>query len=204
MIRNGSFATEEKPSPSPPGPAKRSTMGMCASCSVYGELDNFGLQRIRWRRIPGIMDVVDSVTRSRMMSGIRSKNTAPEMLVRKYLHAQGFRYRLHARGLPGSPDLVLSKYRVAILVHGCFWHRHTGCRYATNPASNVDRWETKFRLNMERDTRNEAALRAEGWRVIIVWECELRQDSAERLYRLSAEIRATANPSVAAIAAKLA
>jgi DNA mismatch endonuclease (patch repair protein) len=145
------------------------------------------------------MDVVDVATRSRMMAGIRSKNTAPEMSVRKYLHAQGFRYRLHARGLPGSPDLVLPKYRVAIFVHGCFWHRHTACRYATNPASNADRWATKFRANTERDMRNDAALRAAGWRVIVVWECELRGDSPGRLQRLVGEImEGSSSPAAAA------
>jgi DNA mismatch endonuclease (patch repair protein) len=123
-----------------------------------------------------------------MMAGIKSKNTAPEMSVRKYLHAQGFRYRLHARGLPGSPDLVLPKHRVAIFVHGCFWHRHTACRYATTPSSNVERWTIKFQANVERDVRNEAALRTAGWRVIVVWECELRRNSINRLERLVTEI----------------
>jgi DNA mismatch endonuclease (patch repair protein) len=134
------------------------------------------------------MDVVDSATRSKMMAGIRSKNTGPEMAVRKYLHAQGLRYRLHARGLPGSPDLVLPKHRVAIFVHGCFWHRHTACQYATTPASNAERWAVKFHANTERDARTEAALRAAGWRVIVVWECELRHHAPERLRRLVREI----------------
>ena len=134
------------------------------------------------------MDVVDSATRSRMMSGIRSKDTKPEMTVRKYLHAKGFRYRLHTRDLPGSPDLVLPKYKTAILVHGCFWHRHPGCRYTTTPASNVEHWDQKFRANTERDARKQAALEAAGWRVIVVWECELRRDAPERLERLRNEI----------------
>jgi DNA mismatch endonuclease (patch repair protein) len=143
------------------------------------------------------MDVVDAATRSKMMSGIHSKNTRPEMAVRKYLHAQGFRYRLHARGLPGSPDLVLPKCRVAIFVHGCFWHRHAGCRYATTPATNAERWATKFRANTERDARNDAALRAAGWRVIVVWECELKRDPLERLRRLVDEIMETGSPGSA-------
>lgn len=134
------------------------------------------------------MDVVDSATRSRMMSGIRSRDTKPEMTVRKYLHAKGFRYRLHTRTLPGSPDLVLPKYRTAIFVHGCFWHRHPGCRYTTTPASNVERWDQKFRANMERDARKQAELEAAGWRVIVVWECELRGAAQERLARLRDEI----------------
>jgi DNA mismatch endonuclease (patch repair protein) len=134
------------------------------------------------------MDVVDPATRSKMMSGIRSKNTVPEMIVRRYLHAQGLRYRLHANNLPGSPDLVMPKHRVAIFVHGCFWHRHTACRYATTPASNAERWKLKFDANIERDIRNGAALRAEGWRVIVVWECELRLDPKKRLQQLLKEI----------------
>lgn len=123
-----------------------------------------------------------------MMAGIRSKDTKPEMSVRKYLHAHGFRYRLHARDLPGSPDLVLPKYRVAIFVHGCFWHQHPGCRFATKPASNTERWQMKFQTNLERDTRNLAALQATGWRVLLVWECELRSQTLERLQRLVGEI----------------
>ena len=123
-----------------------------------------------------------------MMKGIRSKDTQPEITVRKYLHARGFRYRLHVRDLPGSPDLVLPKYRLAILVHGCFWHRHGGCKYATTPASNAERWKQKFDANTARDARKESALRAAGWRVIIVWECELRHSAEERLQRLIDEI----------------
>ena len=122
------------------------------------------------------------------MSGIQSKNTKPEMLVRRYLHAQGFRYRLHTRELPGSPDLVLPKYRVVIFVHGCFWHRHASCRFATQPSSNIERWETKFQINVERDARNVAALQATGWRVLVVWECELKREPLHRLQRLAREI----------------
>lgn len=134
------------------------------------------------------MDVVDSAARSRMMAGIRSKDTKPELTVRKYLHARGFRYRLHTRQLPGSPDLVLPKYRVAVFVHGCFWHRHHDCRYTTMPTSNADKWDLKFRQNIERDARTKTALEASGWRVIVVWECELRKDALNRLDRLSREI----------------
>lgn len=134
------------------------------------------------------MDVVDAATRSRMMSGIRSKDTKPEMTVRKYLHAKGFRYRLHSRTLPGSPDIVLPKFKVAIFVHGCFWHRHSGCRYATTPSSNVDTWKHKFMVNVARDRRKEAALEAAGWRVIVVWECELRRTAQSRMASLCAEI----------------
>ena len=134
------------------------------------------------------MDVVDAATRSRMMKGIRSKNTQPEMTVRRYLHAHGFRYRLHARNLPGSPDLVLPKYTVAIFVHGCFWHRHAGCRYATSPANNAEHWKSKFDANVQRDARKEAMLRSAGWRVLVVWECELRHTPEDRLHKLVDEI----------------
>lgn len=121
------------------------------------------------------MDVVDTTTRSRMMAGIRSKNTQPELRLRRYLHAKGFRYRLHAKNLPGSPDIVLPKYRVAIFVHGCFWHQHPGCKYATTPSSNKEKWQTKFAANAERDKRNIEALSFEKWRPIVVWECALRR-----------------------------
>jgi DNA mismatch endonuclease (patch repair protein) len=123
-----------------------------------------------------------------MMKGIRSKDTQPEIIVRKYLHAHGFRYRLHTRKLPGSPDLVLPKYRVAIFVHGCFWHRHAGCKFATTPANNAECWKLKLDGNVERDARKENMLRAAGWRVIVVWECELKRASVERLQRLVSDI----------------
>lgn len=125
------------------------------------------------------MDIVDKQTRSRMMAGIRSKDTQPELSVRRFLHRQGFRYRLHSPSLPGRPDLVLPRYRVAIFVHGCFWHRHRGCPYSTTPASNKERWARKFAANVERDRRNLAALEAAGWRVIIIWECGLKRKNAE-------------------------
>lgn len=144
------------------------------------------------------MDVVDAAKRSRMMAGIKSKNTGPEMIVRKYLHAQGFRYRLHPRKLPGSPDVVLPKHRVVIFIHGCFWHRHRSCKLATNPSSNVERWTMKFQGNVERDARNAAALRALGWTVIVVWECELRSAAVERLGRLVTEILSEAAPATSA------
>lgn len=119
-------------------------------------------------------DIVDSKTRSRMMAGIRGKNTRPELLVRKYLHAKGFRYRLHDKKLPGSPDIVLRKYQLAIFVHGCFWHRHKGCRYATTPAQNRKKWLLKFRQNTERDQRQINQLIDMGWRVLVIWECALK------------------------------
>lgn len=122
-------------------------------------------------------DIVDKATRSRMMAGIGGKNTKPEMMLRRALHAQGFRFRLHVASLPGKPDIVLPKHRAVILVHGCFWHRHPGCRFATTPATRPDFWSEKFRQNVLRDQRNQAALSNQGWRVATVWECDLRQGS---------------------------
>ncbi|MDN0075490.1 DNA mismatch endonuclease Vsr [Crenobacter sp. SG2303] len=125
------------------------------------------------------MDVVDARTRSRMMSGIRGRDTKPEILVRKALFAERFRFRLHRHDLPGSPDIVLPRYRVAIFVHGCFWHMHAGCRYAKMPATRTDFWSKKLRGNVERDARAMEALVAAGWRVLVVWECATR-DAATR------------------------
>lgn len=122
-------------------------------------------------------DVVDKETRSRMMSGIRGRDTQPEMKVRRFLHACGFRYRLHVRALPGTPDICLPKYRTVILIQGCFWHRHQGCRLAYMPASNVEKWKEKFKLNVLRDRKSSQALIAAGWRVIVLWECGLRSHS---------------------------
>lgn len=119
-------------------------------------------------------DVVNSETRSRMMSGIRGKDTRPELVLRKALHARGFRYRLHGRRVMGRPDLVLTRYRAVIFVHGCFWHRHEGCRYATTPATRPAFWQAKFVSNMRRDREVRKLLTNEGWRVAVVWECSLR------------------------------
>lgn len=121
-----------------------------------------------------MIDVVDQSTRSRMMAGIKGKNTRPELLVRQYLHRRGFRYRLHVRSLPGSPDIVLPKWKTAIFVHGCFWHRHRGCRFTTMPATNSEWWQRKFGENIDRDQRSMANLVEAGWRVIVLWECGLR------------------------------
>lgn len=120
------------------------------------------------------MDIVGKEVRSRMMSRIRGKDTRPEMLVRRMLHAQGFRYRLHTGHLAGSPDIVLPRYRVCIFVHGCFWHRHEGCRYSTIPATRPEFWQQKFRQNVERDARSREQLLKDDWRVIELWECGLR------------------------------
>lgn len=120
------------------------------------------------------MRIPTTPQRSRMMSSIRGKNTRPEVTLRSLLFAKGFRYRLHARNLPGSPDLVFPKYKAVIFVHGCFWHQHEGCRYATTPKANVEFWARKFEGNVARDARHVEELRRRGWRVAVVWECALK------------------------------
>lgn len=120
-----------------------------------------------------MVDVVDQATRSRMMAGIQGKNTKPEILIRKALHARGFRYSLHAKGLPGKPDIVMPKWRVAIFVHGCFWHLH-GCRLSKIPANNTDFWVQKLDANRLRDEVVKQKLLALGWRVATIWECSAR------------------------------
>ncbi len=120
-----------------------------------------------------MMDVHSPEQRSFNMSRIRSRNTRPEMIVRKWLWANGYRYRLHRKDLPGKPDIVLSKYRTVIFVHGCFWHRH-GCRYTTVPSSRKEFWEKKFESNVQRDITNRKNLEKAGWNVLILWECEIK------------------------------
>lgn len=113
--------------------------------------------------------------RSRNMSRIRGKDTAPEQAVRQLLYRMGYRYRLHAGDLPGSPDIVFRGRKKAIYVHGCFWHRHRGCRYAYIPKSRTEFWLTKFARNVERDQQALEAIRSRGWEALVVWECELRE-----------------------------
>lgn len=113
-----------------------------------------------------------------MMAGIKGSDTQPEKLVRRYLHATGLRFRLHDHGLPGKPDIVLTRYKTVIFVHGCFWHRHPDCRYATTPATRADFWAEKFSANVLRDRRVAKALEALGWNVLTFWECELRDPEA--------------------------
>lgn len=117
------------------------------------------------------MDIVSAATRSRMMSGIRSANTRPELQLRSLLHSWGFRYRLNTKILACRPDVVLSKYNTALFVHGCFWHRHPGCKFATNPGTNIEKWHKKFEDNILRDRRVEQMLLDAGWRVAVIWEC---------------------------------
>lgn len=133
------------------------------------------------------MDDLTPEQRSWNMSRIRGRDTKPEILVRSLLHRIGFRFRLHRRDLPGTPDIVLPKHRAVVFVHGCFWHRHPGCRYAYTPKSRVDFWTQKFAANVKRDAKTRRALEQAGWQVLVVWECELR-DMAVLADRLSAEI----------------
>lgn len=115
------------------------------------------------------------------MSRIRSANTSPERQVRSILHRLGYRFRLHSRGLPGRPDVVLPRYSTVVLVHGCFWHRHSGCRFAYNPKSRKAFWEEKFSQNIKRDTRVLRQLKALGWHVVTIWECELEDPMKVRV-----------------------
>ncbi len=124
-------------------------------------------------------DVHSIATRSYNMSRIKGKNTKPEMLVRKYLFAHGFRYTLHSKKLPGKPDIVLPKYRTVIFVHGCFWHGHDGCKYFVVPKTRTDWWLNKISGNIANDTKAIKALKQAGWKVLIVWECKLKQDKLE-------------------------
>lgn len=131
-----------------------------------------------------MVDVVDKKTRSRMMSAIKGANTTPEILVRQALHARGFRFRIHDRRLPGTPDIVLPKWRVAIQVHGCFWHRHDGCRKATTPANNSSFWREKFDANVARDAKTAEALMRRGWRLLIIWECAVEKAASQEFIGL--------------------
>jgi DNA mismatch endonuclease (patch repair protein) len=120
------------------------------------------------------VDTLSRQERSHNMSRIRSKNTAPELLVRSILHQLGFRFRVHDSSLPGCPDIVLRRWNTVILVNGCFWHRHIKCKYAYEPKTRRAFWNKKFAGNVKRDARNAKALKRLGWKVKVVWECELR------------------------------
>lgn len=122
-----------------------------------------------------MVDIVDSQTRSRMMSSIRGKDTRPELALRRALHKLGLRYRLHAKELLGKPDLIFPRHRAALFVHGCFWHRHHGCRFSTTPATRREFWIEKFSQNEERDRKVKGALIHEGWRVATIWECAIKR-----------------------------
>ena len=135
------------------------------------------------------MDRLTKEKRSWNMSRIRSKNTKPEIRLRSLLHKAGYRFRVHARKLPGTPDIVLPKYRTVIFVHGCFWHRHNDCANSTMPKTRIEFWESKFKTTVERDQDKIEKLRLAGWRVIIVWECELDKNDGLLIRRISEELR---------------
>lgn len=124
-------------------------------------------------------DVHSKETRSYNMSQIKGKDTKPEVLVRKFLFSKGLRFRKNDKRYPGHPDVVLPMYKTAVFIHGCFWHLHEGCRYAKIPSSNVDFWEKKLNGNRDRDKRNKDMLEEMGWRVITVWECQLKKDQRD-------------------------
>lgn len=134
------------------------------------------------------MDVMTPEQRSRCMAAIKGKDTKPEMIVRKYLFSRGLRYRVNNRKLPGSPDIVLKKYKTVVFIDGCFWHGHEGCKYYCLPKTNVDFWRHKIAMNIARDYANGVDLRLAGWRVIRVWECDIktkakREVTLEKLYQ---------------------
>ena len=124
-----------------------------------------------------------SEQRSRNMSAIKSKNTKPEIAVRKLLHSMGYRFRLHRKDLPGSPDIVLPKYKTVIFVHGCFWHRHENCKYASTPKTRKEFWESKFKANLKRDKEIQEKIKNIGWQSVVIWECETKNidDLREKL-----------------------
>ncbi len=123
-------------------------------------------------------DLLTPERRSWNMSRIKGKNTGPEVLLRSLLHREGYRFRLHDAKLPGRPDIILPRHRAVIFVHGCFWHRHKGCRFATMPGTRQDFWQDKFDHTVERDRRKQHELELLGWRVLTVWECDLKKDAA--------------------------
>jgi DNA mismatch endonuclease (patch repair protein) len=140
-------------------------------------------------------DVHNKATRSYNMSQIKGKDTKPEMLVRKFLHAQGFRYKLHDKSLPGKPDLVLPKYKTAIFIHGCFWHGHAGCRYYVVPKTRTEWWLNKINGNIVNDLKAETALKGRGWRIITIWECELKSPTIENTLNSLLNLIVSSQPS---------
>jgi len=139
------------------------------------------------------LDHLGPAERSRLMARIRGSNTKPELMVRQVAHHLGFRFRLHQKDLPGTPDLVFPKYRLAVFVHGCFWYRHEGCRRASTPATNGPFWEEKFKRNVERDATATQELERAGWRALVIWECAAR--NPESVGRQLSEAIASAYPS---------
>lgn len=136
------------------------------------------------------MDNRSKEARSKNMSNIPSKNTKPEETVRKYLFSKGFRYRKNVSSMPGKPDIVLPKYKTVVFVNGCFWHAHKHCKWFVPPKSNSDFWNKKFQYNKERDSKNYKLLEKDGWKVIVIWECEIRHgDALSVLKNLSSKLK---------------
>lgn len=130
-----------------------------------------------------MVDVHSKEVRSFNMSRIRGKDSKPELLVRKFLFTSGFRYRLHVKALPGKPDIVLKKYNAIIFIHGCFWHKHENCRYFVIPKSRTEWWIEKLNQNVKRDILSKTALENDGWRLLIVWECQLRKEFFQKTFQ---------------------
>jgi DNA mismatch endonuclease (patch repair protein) len=135
-----------------------------------------------------MIDVVSPIKRSLMMSGIKGKNSLPEMLVRKTLFAMGYRFRLYRRDLSGTPDIAIPGRKIAIFVHGCFWHAHQGCRFAKTPSTRAEFWTAKLQANVDRDRLSAASLSAMGWRVLTVWECSTRDAKAAASMRQALQV----------------
>ena len=140
------------------------------------------------------MDTHSKAQRSFNMSRIKSRDTTPEMIVRRLLFSMGYRYRVNAKKLPGKPDIVFTRKRKAIFVHGCFWHRHKDCKKATIPQSRKEFWEEKFKRNVSRDRENCKALKSDGWKILLVWECELT--NAQKRFQRLADLVSEINHSV--------
>ncbi len=128
-------------------------------------------------------DVHDKATRSYNMSRIKGKDTKPEMLVRRFLHAHGYRYRLHVKDLPGKPDIVLPKYKTVVFINGCFWHGHKDCKYATIPKTKTEWWQNKINGNIENDKKKNAVLKKNGWKIITIWGCKLKPTMLDKALR---------------------
>lgn len=138
------------------------------------------------------MDVLTQEQRRKTMRAVKSADTKPELLVRKLLFAAGFRYRLHRKDLPGKPDIVLSRYRTVVFVHGCFWHQHPGCKHAARPSTRQEYWQSKLDRNMARDAAQIHELESLGWHVIVVWECQTKdRDALRKKLKSEIESRAT-------------
>ncbi len=140
-----------------------------------------------------MVDIISKEKRSWNMSRIKGKDTKPEMVVRSLLHKMGYRFRLHRKDLPGCPDIVFPKYKSVLFIHGCYWHRHKGCKYAYDPKSRIDFWEKKFQGNVERDRKQQRELKKLGWKVIVIWECQIKDvkyltDMIEKNFSFNANV----------------